>query len=271
LQSSSLKWASPRTFNDPFDVQTPLVVDVDDSRVVRLAIDYILDGMESNRTPANPIAVLNHILWSHGIKETREKLESDFGPALYESLAKLRALIEPWSKEMLAGLANSKLLCLSERCDITTMWSHYATNHAGAVLEFFGHPHTDSAFKLAKKVNYLDCPPNFVDEEYLAQVLAGYENFDVRRTLDLFIYSKSKEWASEQEWRIDSSDGRQPGSDFEIAPFFPADLQSVTFGLMSNLENRATWIEAAKRIGSHVKFFKVEREPLSLRIRRIAL
>lgn len=271
LRSCSLRWASPKTFNDPFDVQIPLILDVNIERIISRAVDLSLEGMEKGLAPANIVGELNHLLLQRGIKFSKQKFEEEFGPTFRESLGKLKDKLPDFSNKIISGLAKTKILCLSEDRGISSMWAHYCSNHAGAVLEFYAHPHSDSAFKLAQPVVYMDGAPNFLDEETLAMVLAGYDNFSIRKTLDLFLYTKSTDWSYEREWRLCSGDGRQPDKDFEIAPFFATDLHSVTFGLNSDPEDIKQWTKLAQGIGNHINFFQAKRDAPRMTFERLAV
>jgi len=86
------------------------------------------------------------------------------------------------------------LMCfsLSERYDIATMWAHYGGNHTGLVIEFdtenawFKNDGTDTS-KL-QKIRYLD-----------------EQNDELFDDLQAAFASKSTDWASEREWRINCS------------------------------------------------------------------
>ncbi|WHO24096.1 DUF2971 domain-containing protein [Agrobacterium tumefaciens] len=86
------------------------------------------------------------------------------------------------------------LMCfsLSERYDIATMWAHYGGNHTGLVIEFdtenawFKNDGTHTS-KL-QKIRYLD-----------------EQNDELFDDLQAAFASKSTDWASEREWRINCS------------------------------------------------------------------
>lgn len=89
----------------------------------------------------------------------------------------------------------STIMCfsLSERYDIATMWAHYAGNHSGLVIEFdtdhawFKNESNRSETKL-QKIKYLD-----------------NQNDELLDDLEAAFSSKTTDWASEREWRLNCS------------------------------------------------------------------
>jgi hypothetical protein len=264
LKNASLRWSSPPLLNDPFDVQTALVLKVSDEEVISLALKYIADRLIRPRTAVNFIGTSLNLMSSKGIKFSEDQLDLEFRSSLTTSLTKLKGALPRFSAELIAGLSNSKYLCLSEAYDIPTMWSHYADAHCGIVLEFEAKNGVDSAFKCARPVKYVDEPPNFADAETLARVLAGDADFDLRTTIDKFVYCKVRDWSYEQEWRIDSASGRDPKAQFEDVPFFRTDLSSITFGLRTTDENKDRWFHLARKINISARIFGMRKRGLEL-------
>jgi hypothetical protein len=265
LTNRTLRWASPRTFNDPFDVQTQLNVDLDDDEVVSLALQYTYEGLLKGEVPVNAVGYLGKLLWEQGVWASLDDIKRDVREGMYESLARLKAGMPQFNNDVLSSLSNSKLLCLSSGKDSKLMWSHYAESHRGCVLEFSGASNVISAFNMARPVNYVTSVPKFASKEVFAGILAGYAEFDLRQTLDKFVYTKSDEWAYEKEWRIDSAAGREPQRDHEFAGFFNSDLVSVTYGLRSSQSDQVYWSTLAREINTSVKFYRADTDGLGLK------
>ena len=265
LATGALRWTSPPLLNDPFDVQTALTLDVKDEEVVSCAIKLIADSLANPGPASNVAGDAINLLAAHGIVFNHDEVEANFRDSLMQSMKSLRNGLPILSAEILENLSKSKYLCLSARRDILLMWAHYAEAHKGVVLEFEAKPGVDSAFICARPMNYVEQPPNFADLNTLAHVLAGNLQFDVRATIDKLVYSKTKDWEYEQEWRIDTASGRNPSEHFEDVPFFPSDLSSVTFGLRTSEENKQRWWHYARRINPGLRFWQARQEGMSLR------
>ncbi|MEO9169307.1 MAG: DUF2971 domain-containing protein [Aestuariivirga sp.] len=258
LNNRKLRWSSPKVLNDPFDVKLGMALNFDQERVVDLTCEMICNRFTENRPTKNLVGHLLEFMKSRGVSLTASEVREEFESAAQESLGVLRLNFVAFNSELVDGLANSKLLCLSADALSILMWSHYSESHKGLLLEFSSPEDLDSSFRLARPVNYLNSPPNFTSDHKLAAVLSGEEDFDIGEAIELLVYSKLKDWAYESEWRIYSGDGRNPQAPYEDIGFHPNELKSVTFGLESSRENVAEWMLLSKRINSEVSFYQVE-------------
>ena len=262
LAARTLRWSTPGTLNDPFDVQFDLALKVDDARIVDLACERIANRFQEGGNAANLVGHLINFMKSKGIVLNREQVVAQFSDVMNRCLAQLRVSLVRFNQEMRVGLANSKILCLSETPTSVPMWAHYAENHSGILLEFLADPGVDSAFLMAQPVRYVDQAPNFASESKIAAVLSGDEEFEI--DLDAYIYSKFRDWEYEREWRINSAGGREPNAAFEYARFFESDLKSVTFGLSTSQADITAWSASARLINPNLGFYKVHRNQNSL-------
>lgn len=107
------------------------------------------------------------------VRQEREQFGNDMYPGVGEALAKYPERIETFGQEVVEHLKTIKVLCLSRLHDDNTMWGLYANNHRGLVLEFANAEGVDSVYRVAKPVNYSDQAPPVLDDEGLANFLAG--------------------------------------------------------------------------------------------------
>jgi len=165
LQNKKVKYSSPLTFNDPFDVQTK--------------IDY---GFEFNDLSSSLNAK-----FGHGIKTLIDKYKN-----------KYKQINDCWRLEV----KDSRLFCVAEDNDNLLMWAHYAEDHHGAVIKFECLPTVGNTLCAAIKVNYVNKPPVIATlDEFLKSLNGEYElDFD-SLYLKLFT-SKSYHWEYEKEWRV---------------------------------------------------------------------
>ena len=146
------------------------------------------------------------------------------------------------------------ILSLTEDPTHPLMWSHYASQHFGVVVEFDqSHPWFN------QKIAHSD------DFRHLVKV--AYEQEPLPRTwkqlkANEVLYTKSIEWAYEREWRVirPLKDGTEvsPGKIcFEVPP---EAVRSITFGCRTTpaLEKQIRDLVAANPNLGHVRFRKAK-------------
>lgn len=255
LQNRKLKYSSPITFNDPFDVQTKIAFPFPESEFAELYIKELYklthDEKDLCLDPAAPIASqiqLMHELvknksikmplddWMKGIKEF----------AMKQYLQVLDSMNTWWS---LVGKA-SRIFCVVEEPDNLLMWAHYTQNHQGAVIQFECIPELDNVLCAAMKVNYVTDPPVIAKtiDDYI-RYLTGQTNTVNHESLfyDLYL-SKSDHWKYEKEWRvfippnlinpIIPKDAYGNEILFDLISFNPKEIHSIYFGCKMSEDNR---------------------------------
>lgn len=241
LERGTLRWSTPRTFNDPYDVQFDLRIDIDRAEVRRLTLQKMWDDQFGpDPEPAgNLFGSILRALRGRMPPRTLDEFEADIGAALDESLARSLASLPQFQSDARENLRNSKILCLTIAPENFLMWTHYAGEHTGAVLGFQNVPELDSPWSEAQAVQYVDDLPLLTSNDELSDVLAGRAEFDAAAVIQRLVYSKSRRFDYEQEWRIYSGDGRNAQADFEDLGFHPRELASVTFGYRASAEDEA--------------------------------
>lgn len=231
LANGTLRWSRPCRFNGLFDMAVPYSTDFDAEYVTRRALDLMWERLQNpgQRLSMNQLGAMLELVRPELLRLGRDQFDRDMRPVVEESLAKLPELLEAFGNEIVADLKRIKVLCLSGLYDDNTMWGLYADNHRGMVLEFADAEGADSVYRLAQSVNYSDLAPPLLDEDGLANFLAG----NIALTADLarpLMFLKSTHWRYEQELRIVTGEGRAPNADFEDALFDPRELVAVYFG-----------------------------------------
>lgn len=127
---------------------------------------------------------------------------------------------------------NSGILCLSERNDVTLMWSHYANKHTGVCLGFRGLKQNDG--QGAVKVRYTNefKPLPFVEP------ISRPEN--IAATINLFC-TKASAWEYEKEVRLISY------NNYGLRPFAIELLKEVYFGVNTTKDHIALVKEILKK------------------------
>ena len=205
LKNRKLRWSTPRTFNDPFDVQFDLRIDVDRAEVRKRALQKRWDDLYGPEPgPAgNLVGVLMRARRGRMPAWNLEQLEANMGSQLDKSLDGSDATLPRFQAEARQHLRNSKILCLTTAPENVLMWTHYAGQHTGVVLGFRDVPGLDSPWSEARPVNYVDQIPVLIDNEEFSNILAGRAKFDSSKVIERLVYTKSNAFADEQEQRID--------------------------------------------------------------------
>lgn len=231
LTNRTLRWSRPCRFNDLFDMAVPYSTDFDAEYVTRRALDLMWERLENpeQRPLMNQMGAMLDVVQPELLRLGRDQFDKDMRLAVEQTLTKLPELLKSFGEEIIADLSTIKVLCLSRVHDDNTMWGLYADNHRGVVLEFANAEGVDSVYRLALLVNYSDRAPPLLDDDGLANFLAG----NIALTPDFarpLMFLKSTHWRYEQELRIVTGEGRDPNADFEDAFFHPRELAAVYFG-----------------------------------------
>lgn len=231
LRQRSLRWSRPSRFNDLFDMAVPFSMEFHTEHVTRRALDLMWERLENpiRQPPLNQMGVALDIARPVFLRLGRDQFEKEMRTGVEAALARHPERMAAFSKEIIAHLSTMKVLCLSRVHDDNTMWGLYAENHRGMVLEFANASGVDSPYRLARRVNYCDRAPPLLDDEAMANFLAG--NIELTTDLvDPLMILKSTHWRYEQELRLVSGEGRTPNADFEDVNFHSRELVAAYFG-----------------------------------------
>jgi len=239
LQNRTLRWSTPPTLNDPFDMQFALQLRVDRDVVRAKAIEkgWQHQNGELRDLPPNQLGMLMRLARQAGVRISRHEFELQFGASLDASLDTQQQKMVEFRKEIQDHFRDNKILCLTDTADNLLMWAYYSNNHTGLVLSFRDDTH-DNPFTMAKPVQYLEQIPSLFDEETLSDMLAGYGGFDHKRIVEQVVWTKSSHWSHEREWRISTGAGRTRDA-YEDVPFGSDELAGVVFGARVDDEYRA--------------------------------
>jgi Protein of unknown function (DUF2971) len=183
-------FASPATFNDPFDCR----------------VRFSMDGTdEQHRANLERLFLKCAPTWSG--MDRRNKMDQIVAegrhrdPQVYQGVTKV----------IQADVDGLGVYCLSKVPDHILMWAHYSKGHAGFCAQF--RHENEPLLGGAQPVSYSDT--------YLAVALLDDPGDAVTKTL----LTKAKFWGYEREWRVFDLNGG-PG----VRQFPPELLTGVIFG-----------------------------------------
>jgi Protein of unknown function (DUF2971) len=145
-----------------------------------------------------------------------------------------------------------RIICCSLVRDSILMWSHYADNHAGLVLELeTNEAPFSSVSEYILTVKYSEKKPEFIYAHKYGAFVKAYLPVAATKAID---------WAYEKEIRIVLP--RQPLKDGQYVPISPACIKGVYLGCRSSLETKKLVCSALRNPQfQNVKLAKTEVNP----------
>jgi hypothetical protein len=161
----------PSEFNDPFDCKP------------RFAIN-LQDGNESD-VLCEQLKKENSYCGHAGATSLLDDLKSNS--------PKIERVTEVLESQLSQNLEKTRMLCFSSTLNEMLLWPHYSNGHKGYCLEFdFG-----------KLKEYLDKIGNFEQVRYKPNYpILRFATPDPLENLKAILYTKSKSWEYEEEWRL---------------------------------------------------------------------
>lgn len=243
LRTSTLRFATADTFNDPFDIY-PYYPKEGRNKHLKMVIEDIqaadikLHGTTDVRWPIP--------------KKQREKIFNSFEGKMRENLIK-----------------DLSVSCFSSSPSILPLWAHYGDNHKGCVLEFTVEESIireaeilinkgeqwDESHLIPHQMKYsVKRPPMFIKE----QQYLGEQAFDIFST-------KDKSWEYEKEIRCFRT-GPTSNNYF----FYRKQLSKVIFGIKTSTDMIASIknevVNINKEYGLNVKIAKAALAPTTFEI-----
>ena len=240
LLKTRLKWSSPKLFNDPFDNQFNFQFEEPTESVTREQTEEFLRIISSNEpirdgqfgTRTDEVRMLQQMFLKNQPNISTQDREY-VSQGVMEGMHNLRAKESIYNQEIHEILSDRSIFCMSETNDNILMWSLYADDHKGAVIEFHAQLE-DSVFLVAQRVRYESTIPVFT-----------LEMVKERRTDELFemiTLTKSTDWEYEKEWRVVTA-MRDKSKDCEILRFPPEEVAAIYFGCRTTDECKKEIIE----------------------------
>ena len=175
----------------------------------------------------------NKTLFQTRLKWSSPKLFNDPFDNQFDIQFELSSKESMYNQEIHQILSDRCMFCVSETHDNILMWSHYADDHKGAVIEFHAQLE-DSAFLVAQRVRYESTIPIFTHEMMKELQADGL--------FDMITLTKSKDWEYEKEWRVVTT-MRDKSKDCEILRFPPEEVAAIYLGCRTTDECKREIIE----------------------------
>lgn len=282
LEEDKFLLTKPILFNDPYDS----LLYIDRERILKtINEESNYDIIERLKTDRDFKIQQEKLLGKEFISKfiNTEPFKTQEERIVFKTLSnKIHSqILDEIINQSIKALKQSSLVaCLSENFESVLMWSHYADNHRGFVLNYdFKSRHSiDTGIPGVKATEFADkkiFPVSYTDDRYDATYYAEFhfiDNFYRSLGLELkkpffdklFYYKillfKSKNWSYEKEWRIikqtniDYNDNK-PNIDF-ITNIRPKE---IILGAHIEEKNKLKLIQIANK--KKIPIFQMKVEP----------
>lgn len=263
ISNRSLRWSSPLKFNDPFDHQIGFSFAFT-GREFGEALDremerIVFDGKVSFKSPT-PFSALAMRLHAAKGRLAKDEIMKDLAGATDEIAGNMPALVDKLHADVQQHLTHSRVLCVSEKNDNVVMWSHYADEHRGVVLQLRCVEEIDNTLLAARKVKYSRQFPSFPSLESYVRHLTGEEPMDLSKLSWEIAYTKHEDWSYENEWRVHIPLLREPpGNGYSTFKENPRVFGNVYLGCRIADSDATKVIAAVKEHISHAKVLRGKR------------
>ena len=262
LNGCTMRWSTASFLNDPFDMQfeMDLQVNVKELKTAALSKSWQMVTGQSEIVAATPTGTMLERMRVEKPRITEALFRSVMSDAIDEVFGRMVEMLPSTNADLSPFHAKTKILSLSERADIPTMWSHYANAHKGVVLRFKSGG--NAPYMMAVPMTYVDEVPAFLSSSELIDFFCGTHRIDVKDLANKMTYTKSSHWSYEKEWRIASGFGRAEDDPFEDVHFGLNELDGIIFGLNTTDSTKEVIRLLAQKCSS-VQFFQVFRSASS--------
>lgn len=260
LNNGTLRWSRSTMLNDPFDMnfELPLIPDVAKIKqeAERICWHQFVNSVEPpESTLKYAFAQVRRLPREHQERAFKTRL-----PAAIDAwVGNMQKKLPQMHKDAKPFIKNFKILSLTVRPNIPTMWSHYADSYRGVVLRF-RNGDKNSPFFMAKPIDYVEELPNLYSDQELIDHVTAKNLLSARMAVDKIIYTKSAHWSYEQEWRISLGSGREQATEFEDRIFALHELDGVIFGLGTSEQDKELIALLASK-HSPIKMMQLKRKP----------
>lgn len=241
IDSGTMKWTSPRLFNDPFDFPVAMDFTFSGQELAEALTDELVRmayGLDEPIDDPNNKFIQASLL----TRRLRNRPSSeDFKAFMSEANAESAQRFEKdqiQRRRLLSEFRNQfAVFCVSAKRDDLLMWAHYSKDHTGCVFQFRCLSELDRPLCAAQKVNYVENYPLIGSLDEYVKHLTGQSKIDYDNLFEIFAFTKSLHWAYEDEWRCVLS-LRDHRAGYDYKSFIPEELEAVYIGYRATQELR---------------------------------
>jgi hypothetical protein len=263
ISSRSFRWSSPLAFNDPFDNQAGFSFERSGDKYATATLEAMVRVACGGVDLKKP-TLFGSLARLFGQIEgmSPDRVRQAMAETLPEMAERFEQLMPGFVEEIQGHLLNSRVLCVSEKCDNVVMWSHYADSHKGVVFKLRCIDEIDNTLLAARKVDYGKEFITFPGPDEYAKHCTGEEPIDLEALAWDICYRKHEDWAYEKEWRVIIPLLGAPTEElFSLEHEHPAVFDEVYLGCRMDAASSAAVIGALSAHLPHVKAYRAVKNP----------
>lgn len=266
LKSGQFRHAKPSSFDDQSDMTFDRLFNETTEEALKFIqenfLKVLLENTESKPTIQDPTLRIKLHVIQQALKNNKEvisliesELKQDSISNIYD-LEQINKITKEFVFDINNSLQNYRIFCLTDTKTSIQMWENYADNHQGVVVRITPNIEMDSKFQLLKKVRYFDRRPPMYDSlrGFLLEALFGNKQQLVAKRIDKIIYSKTKEWEYEREYRL--AVALADGEDFETMPYGEGEISEMYIGANCNQGLKRLLIRMAFARNPEIKIYQ---------------
>lgn len=249
----------PKLFNDPFDIPADIFDGINQLQLRNALVDRINNLVEEATLPhPEHYSMMTRLLlgmFRRADDKTKRALIAANEGSRNDPVSSDEAFSlfrEQWRSEY----RDMRVLCFTERWDSASMWDRYSEGHTGVLLEFACLEEADSAWLIAKPVNYSDEPLKCNTAEGLANLMLYTPDFAIPIIMEEYTHTKTTDWAYEKEWRIASWKRPHESGTYSDYRFLPNELIGITFGASTSEGDKRDLVLMLRKLYPHVMIWQ---------------
>lgn len=268
LSNGTFKHAKPSDFND--------VEDLTISKLFPGSIEDSLQDIEQNfvdiisrnldREPTCASSIREQILVIQAIIKARlsnKEILSNFAKTdgnVYD-VEHMKRFPASYVDEINEFLQSYRVLCVTRNLHSIRMWDRYARGHSGVAVRIEPNLEKDSKFKLFQEVKYQDERPSLFENpaQFIQDSIFGNKSQIIRRFLEKIIYTKTRDWKYEEEYRlvIPVLNHEAP---WDILPYHPEEVTELYLGARIERFVKNEMVSYARNLNPRIRIYRAKFE-----------
>ncbi|MFZ4126331.1 MAG: DUF2971 domain-containing protein, partial [Rickettsiales bacterium] len=259
IESQKFRWGTPSHFKDPFDfnfnVMGKFNADNETKKFMREARTMVANPY-FEEVEVHPVIKGLVMAIKREEESKRKTLYATLENNIRAKYRKLEDIAKNINWECGEFTRRIGIFCSSATHDNLAMWTHYADNHAGIVIKIKTfRNNAPNEFANVKPVKYKNTLPSVINHELLKLAVPNEEPV-ASKVYEDFVYTKSLDWAYEQEFR---SIRKIDKEGFENVSFNPLAIDGVYLGANMNMQSRQNITKRLDKFLPHVEIVQCRR------------
>jgi hypothetical protein len=271
LGNRTFKHAKPSDFNDTEDLtiqsifpeETEMALEKLRCGFTDVILQHLNDPPKCSSPMKEKVALIQQVYRANpeAADVVKAELAKEGAKPVFD-VDHMRMRAEAFLKGINEHMQATRVLCVTTHKDSEKMWSCYAENHKGIALRIEPNLARDSKFQLFRPVIYREKrPPLYADTlEFIAGSLFEDLETRVKAMLEKIIYTKTLEWAHENEYRL-AIPMRQNEEPWNTLPYHPEEIVELCLGLAMEKADIDHIVSMALAVNPNIAIFRAKRGP----------